>query len=483
MEKRCSQCGSLLAPEAVFCGKCGTKVDGANGSAAHQKDMSRNSRTKIVIIGITALIVILGVVLAVVFGGNKDSTPEHGTTPPVQSNTENTDISDSNTNTVTVDFSKYIGKYKADTNEIELTVFDISKDGEVFFEIGLKDTWVISGVAFLEDNEAVFSLVDDYGTYQENSGTITLDADTVNVSISAMQVNFEENIGNYTLKRYANVDTNAPYSDEMIGIDDFGIFTSFIETQFGNSNPQWVYLGTTLGDFGRLSYENSGFNADLYRLTSGSENSYYAVYMANAMTGEEFGVCEIVDGKLSDFLFTKTLEVNSQPVQNMGYEAPYCPGDFSKIGETFSTFYVAGSGLQYSSNSLYILMVQEYPLIRNGWDAYTDYNGYSSRVGVANDRIVFNVQDLDSVSVAESLPADMLEVEPLIVCGTDDYGNIGELMLIWKGDNGYMVGFTTAYGYPNNSYQDEQVKFFISTVDLAYISNMPAEVIAANPAY
>ncbi len=180
---------------------------------------------------------------------------------------------------------------------------------------------------------------------------------------------------------------------------------------------------------------------------------------------------------------SETSDISDQPVQSIGYEAPYCPGNFSKIGETFSTFYVAGSGLQYSSKSLYILMVQAYPLIRNGWDAYTDYNGYGSRVGVANDRIVFNVQDLDSVSVAEALPADMLEVEPLIVCGTDDYGNIGELMLIWKGDNGYMVGFTTAYGYPNNSYQNEQVKFFISTVDLAYISNMPAEAIAANPAY
>lgn len=190
----------------------------------------------------------------------------------------------------------------------------------------------------------------------------------------------------------------------------------------------------------------------------------------------------LTEGSHCSVCNTVIVEQETTPMV-VNYTAPYCAGDFSKIGETFSTFYVAGSGLQYSSNSLYILMVQEYPLIRNGWDAYTDYNGYGSRVGVANDRIVFNVQDLDSVSVAEALPADMLEIEPLIVCGTDDYGNIGELMLIWKGDNGYMVGFTTAYGYPNNSYQNEQVKFFISTVDLAYISNMPAEVISANPAY
>ncbi len=490
MEKRCSQCGSLLSSDAIFCGNCGTKVNSASGSDAHQKDVGKSSLTKMVIIGVIALIVIIGVVLALAFSGNKDSTQEPGTTPPIQSNTEDTDIADSNTNKETVDFGKYIGKYKADTNEIELTIFDISEDGEVFFEIGLKDTWVISGVAYLENHEVVFSLVDDYGTYQENSGTITLDADTVSVSISAMQVNFEENIGNYTLKRYANVDTKAPYSDEKIGIDDFGIFTSFIEAQYGNGNPQWVYLGSTLGDFGRLSSENSGFNTDLYRLTDGNKTSYYGVYMANEMTGEEFGVCEIVNGKLSDFLFTKTLEV-SQPIQNTSYEAPYCPGDFSKIGQTFSTFHVSGTGLQYSPASLAILLKQEYPFNCPGkgmyyecWEAYTDYNGYGSRVGVYNDRIVFNIQDIaDGTKVSESLPSDMLAIEPLIIYGYDDYGVVREQMLIWRGDNGYSIGFAEARGYPNSSYLDENIKFYISTVDLMHIYGIPQEVIDANPAF
>ena len=267
MERKCTQCGSLLPAEAIFCGKCGTKVDSASGSAAPQKDVSRNSLTKVILIGVIALVVIIGVIFALIVSGNKDSAPSTGTTAPIQSNTGNTDVLDSNASTKDVDFSKYIGKYKTDNGEIELTVFDIAKEGEVFFEIGLKDTWVISGVANLEDTKATFSLVDDYGTYQENNGIITFNDDTVNVSISAMQVNFEENIGNYTLKRTGKVDTQNPYSDKIINIEDFGIFTSFIESQYGSSAPNWIYLGSTLGDFGRLSYENGGFNTDLYRLT------------------------------------------------------------------------------------------------------------------------------------------------------------------------------------------------------------------------
>lgn len=166
MERKCTQCGSLLPADAVFCGKCGAKVDSTSVSAAYQKDMSRNFRTKIIVIGVIALVVIIGVIIALLVGGNKDSTPTLGTTDSVQANTENTGVIDNNTNTEIVDFSKYIGTYKTDNGEIELTVFDIAKEGEVFFEIGLKDTWVISGVANLEDNKATFSLIDDYGTYQ-----------------------------------------------------------------------------------------------------------------------------------------------------------------------------------------------------------------------------------------------------------------------------------------------------------------------------
>lgn len=85
------------------------------------------------------------------------------------------------------------------------------------------------------------------------------------------------------------------------------------------------------------------------------------------------------------------------------------------------------------------------------------------------------MQELASgTRVSEALPSDMLEIEPLIICDVDEHGNIGETMLIWKGDNGYMVGFVTANSYYGGSYLNEYVKYFISTVDLNYIYVIPA---------
>lgn len=181
---------------------------------------------------------------------------------------------------------------------------------------------------------------------------------------------------------------------------------------------------------------------------------------------------------------TQTVIINSGASSNSAYAIPYCPGDFSKIGKKFSENYVPGTGLQYSSSSLYILMVQQYALNRQGWDAYTDYNGYGSRIGVAGDRIVFNIQDIaDGTLLSEALPSDMLGVKPLITYGYDENGNVREQMLFWKGDNGYMVGFVEAKGYPNGSYLNERVKYFISTVDLNYIYNVPQEVLSSNSAF
>lgn len=175
----------------------------------------------------------------------------------------------------------------------------------------------------------------------------------------------------------------------------------------------------------------------------------------------------------------------------VNYEAPYCPGNFSKIGETFSSFHVAGTGLQYSPASLAILLKQQYPFNCPGkgayyecWDAYTDYNGYGSRVGVYNDKVVFNIQDLDDgVKVSEALPSDMLAIEPLIIYGYDNYGTVREQMLLWRGDNGYTVCFAEARKYPNGSYLDEYIKFSISTTDLMHIYGIPQEVHDAKPAF
>lgn len=78
-------------------------------------------------------------------------------------------------------------------------------------------------------------------------------------------------------------------------------------------------------------------------------------------------------------------------------------------------------------------MVQQYALNRQGGDAYTDYNGYGSKIGVAGDRIVFNIQDVaDGTLLSEALPSDMLSIKPIITYGYDENGNIREQMLFWK---------------------------------------------------
>ena len=198
----------------------------------------------------------------------------------------------------------------------------------------------------------------------------------------------------------------------------------------------------------------------------------------------------LTEGSHCSVCGTVIVEQETTPIV-VNYAAPYCAGDFSKIGETFSTFHVAGSGLQYGPGSLAILLKQQYPFncpgqgaYYEGWEAYTDYNGYGSRVGVYNDRIVFNIQDIaDGVKVSEALPSDMLAIEPLIIYGYDDYGTVREQMMIWKGDNGYSVGFAEARGYPNGTYLDEYIKFVISTTDLMHIYGIPQEVHEANPAF
>lgn len=182
---------------------------------------------------------------------------------------------------------------------------------------------------------------------------------------------------------------------------------------------------------------------------------------------------------------SRTVNITSDNHSNSGYSIPYCSRESSKIGKKFSENYVPGDGLQYSSSSMYILMVQQYPLRRGfDWDAYMDYNDYASKIGVSNDKIVFNIQDMPNNTVlSEAIPDVMRNVKPLISYGYDDNGKVKEQMLFWKGKNGYIVAFVEAKGYPNGSYLNEKVKYFIDTVDLNYINTVPEEVKLSNPKF
>jgi len=173
------------------------------------------------------------------------------------------------------------------------------------------------------------------------------------------------------------------------------------------------------------------------------------------------------------------------------FEAGYCAGDLTKIGQKFSSFHVAGKGFQYSPASQAILLKQKYPLNSPGigayyesWLAYADYNGYGSYVGVYNDIIVFNIVSYEvGVKVSDAFEPEVLDVEPLILYGYDDDYNVIESILIWKRDNGYSVNFCGAKEYPNGSYLDENIKCSISTTDLMHIYGLPQKVIDANPAF
>lgn len=173
------------------------------------------------------------------------------------------------------------------------------------------------------------------------------------------------------------------------------------------------------------------------------------------------------------------------------YEAPCVSEKLPKIGRKFSSFHVSGTGLQYDPGSLMILLKQRYPFNSPGqgayyesWDAYTDYNGFASKIGVYNDKIVFSVVDYSSqTKVQNVLSGGMIRVKPLIIYGYDSNYNVVEQMLIWKCNNGYFVGFAEARGYPNGSYLNERFLFSITTVDLMHINGIPQEVRNANPAF
>lgn len=465
----CKQCGAELADDEKLCSNCGTEVDGIVGSAVQQEKTSRNSRTKIaviVIIGVIMLVAIIGLVIALVLSVNKDTTPSSGNNSPTQLNTG---VSDNSANKDVVEVSAYSGKYKSDSCEIELTVFDISKDGEVFFEIGgLSDMYFLSGVADSEGNNAVFSIDDDG---EKIAGTITFDAedtDAVDLSFSAMPVNFEENLGSYTLKRYADVDMKNPYSDEKIGFEDFGIFTDFVESRYADNTYQWIYLGSTLGMFGCLSYENIEENADLYRLTVEGKTTYYAVCPSGIMMVYEISVYKIVDGKMSDILFTKTPEENGIPTiseisinlekniddLNIGTDCDlYGPYDNDTSIDRFFLSDIDG--------------VDHYRLNVHYWELSSYEDPY---IGVKKTKIVYWGYNNISRLVKNIIPESASFIEPAIYNVREKSPSQKRLdSYVWKLGNGYLAVFVT----PDPSivdFYDQSATAYVYVSDLSYLS-------------
>ena len=296
MSKYCVSCGTELKDDDLFCSKCG-KGCFSNGEVSHT---TKFKKAKFFIPIICVIIVILiATIIALMTTGNKPDTKDIETNEVVVE--EKIDIISK--------LKSNVGVYETTSAEIALVLFDVSANGEVYFEVGLKEDWVISGVAKLNENCANFSVTDDMAG--ENKLSITFNDDnTITLNIQKAQKNFEENIGTYTLYRDREVNNVNTYCDNNSSNSNHTIFSNFLKKS-ANSGADWKYLGHTLGDFGVLSYENSGLNTDIYKIMGENEREhYYIVFLSNEMTGTEYGVKEIVSGKESDFLFTMETDTN-----------------------------------------------------------------------------------------------------------------------------------------------------------------------------
>lgn len=190
---------------------------------------------------------------------------------------------------------------------------------------------------------------------------------------------------------------------------------------------------------------------------------------------------EISGGDSGNLPAAEDTPANTDPLPGAGqnYVVPYAPCTFSKIGQPFDSFHVSGGA--YDSAAVLADMYGKYGL--NGRVpaecGAIDNNGYMSRIGVSNNRIIFEIQD-SWMNAQSALPALLTGTDPLIVYGVDSGGNVVELQAIWRGNNGYFVAFLEAKHYPNGTYKDEVLKYSISTVDLNYVARIPAEVLIAN---
>lgn len=212
---------------------------------------------------------------------------------------------------VNEEMQKYKGVYYADNRDVSLSVFDINAKNELFIEIGLKDTWVVVGTAYLDGNCAEFSIDGPYDNSPgANAGTITFEENSILLDIVSTQVNFENNIGSYVLTKGSDIKLGSTYSDNRIRLQNHTIFNDFVEKAFANTQVEWQYLGQTSGEFNNLSYED-GLNADLYRLEVDDFVRYYSVDLADLMDERECGVREIIDGVLSPYLFLMDLTGSS----------------------------------------------------------------------------------------------------------------------------------------------------------------------------
>ena len=216
-----------------------------------------------------------------------------------------------------VDLKELVGVYGEDGADIKLTVFDASKENGVFFELDLYDdveydiSWAISGVALFESEKTFSFVIEGNGNPKANTGKIVFSDDKAYVEVFTMQENFEENEGAYVLQKSGVLDTSYAFADEHMGIANHALFEEFISNKHPEWEEEWVYLGQAGGRFGTV-YSRGELTCDLYAVRDTNNVRYYCEYLTDLMDGDDYGVFEVTDGRMKEWLpeYEKTFEVN-----------------------------------------------------------------------------------------------------------------------------------------------------------------------------
>ncbi len=212
-----------------------------------------------------------------------------------------TPIAEDSSNTSEKELTSYIGVYETDDKSFRLTIFDISQENNMIFELNLIDNWVVVDETVLTDNHATFKTSND----NINVGTFDFHDETITLNIINTQEFLKNSTGTYTLKRVGDITAENSYFENQLCVNNHEIFTGFVKNELKLSEASWSFLGTAYGKFDALSYENL-YQTDLYKLNFGNNTRYYTVSIYNETAQMDYGVREIVSGTTTNFLFMMT---------------------------------------------------------------------------------------------------------------------------------------------------------------------------------
>lgn len=487
----CNKCGAEVRDNSKYCDKCGANLQNIVGKS------DKKSQKKIVLLAITLLLILGIIILAVCFLKKEDNEKSQSNGEADVTTKNETELIDEENQNTETGYPSYVldaaGSYRTDPEGAILSIQAITEDGYVYYDLYWYEAGGFNGIAKIENDVAEIEYDSEYLTAR---GKLAFSENNIKLELVDVSVDYIV-AGDYEFVFYEAFPKCGSYFYDHDDPEDIYLTYYFKEQNIDYSYEYWCNTYVPFVYNGETNLE--GY--DLFKVNiNGKSEIYLGCHCSEASWEDCFAYDIFHIGVNNELQFLRHSDINGtsnnhdelskeqsvQASQPINYEAPYVAGSFSKIGETYSTFHVEGSGLQYGSGSQLILMYREYALNQNNWveTGSTDYNGYFSKVGVVNDRIVINIQELaQGTTVGEAFDDDMLSVTPLIIYGYNDDNIIAEQMLIWKGDNGYMVGFATANEYLSGSITNEKLKYVISTTDLNYIAGIPAEVLSSNPTY